>query len=82
MLRLCGDKLALSGFLVYVNYPRVSSPSHLSTHVKGDNELKPGALYINPGIYLTTEEHLEKTQLNDCLMKTVRLFIALQGSLF
>ena len=37
--------------------------------VVGDNEVKLGAVYRSPGIYLTAEENPRKLQLADHLMK-------------
>ena len=39
---------------------RVSPQSRLAVNDKADNEMKPGAVRRDPGIYLTIEENLTR----------------------
>ena len=67
-----------SGFLANGRLPRASHKSRLSTN-NDDNMAKPGVVYRSPGIFLTAEENLGKSQLGDGLMKSMRPVIASNG---
>ena len=55
----------LSGFLPKGHFPWGSRQSCLSGKDKGHNEMIPGDVHSNPGIYLITEENTRKSQLRD-----------------
>ena len=54
----------LSGFLANDHLTWISRQLHISAD-KGYNGMKPEAVHRSPGIYLTTEENLGKSQLGD-----------------
>ena len=66
----------LSGFLANSQFNHVS---RLSANDTCDNKVKPGAVHISPGIYVTTEVNPGKFQLGDRLMKAVGPVIASNG---
>ena len=72
----------LSGFLAKDHLSRVSHRSRLSTDVKGDNEMIPGAVHRSPGIYLTAKENAQKTSARRPSMKAVRPVVASNGALY
>jgi hypothetical protein len=57
----------LSGFLASSHLPRVSCQLRLSAYDKGDNEMKPTAVYRFPAIYIKPEAN---TRTKIVLMKT------------
>ena len=66
----CGQKssVAVPPAPVYVPSDYLPQVLPLLANAKGDNEVKPGAVHISPGIYLTPEDNLwEGYATNHCL---------------
>ena len=59
----------------------MSRQSQLSANDKGESEIIPGAVHGSPGIYLTAEENLRKSLLEDHQMKDEQPVIASKGPL-
>ena len=57
----------LSGFLANGHFSQVLHQSHLWDNVNGDNEVKPRAVHVSPGIYLTAQENSGKPELGEPL---------------
>ena len=68
----------LSRFLANAHLPQVS---HQLSNDKGYNKVEPGAVHLSLGIYLTAEENLRKSLLEDHQMKDEQPVIASKGPL-